>query len=335
MTQAVAATVSPQEQIMGFIMSIVQGRCVVAAAELELADVLAKGPLPVETIAGQAKADVDHVFRLMRALETIGLFTQVAPRVFANTPLSECLRKDVPGSVWSFARICAPGWVYWDGYSEMLPTLRTGTTSLFQTWGYDLWEHYRRKPEQSVVFNDAMRTMTGVMTPAVTAAYDWSRFPVIADIGGGIGSQLVDILDANPRCRGVLFDQPDVVSTAIAHDRIDRVPGSFFEHIPVEADAYVLRNIIHDWDDAGAVTILKTVRKAAKPDARVALVEWVIGDTSEFQFGKWTDITMMTGVGGRERTRDEFGMLFDRAGFALEEIIPTASMFSIVVGRPV
>jgi len=333
-TQAAAATLSPQEQIMGTVIGIVQGRCVVAAAELELADVLAQGPLAVETIAVQAKADADNVFRLMRALETIGFFTQVAPRVFANTPLSECLRKDVPGSVWSFVQICAPGWVYWDGYTEMLATLRTGTTSLFRTWGYDLWEHYRRSPEQSAVFNDAMRTMTGAMTPAVTAAYDWSRFPVIADIGGGIGSQLVDILDANPRCRGVLFDQPDVVSSAIAHDRIDRVSGSFFEHIPVEADAYILRNIIHDWDDARAVAILKTLRKATKRDARIALVEWVIDDTSAFQFGKWTDITMMTGVGGRERTRDQFAMLFNHAGFVLEEIVSTASMFSIVVARP-
>jgi len=334
MTQAAAATVSPQEQIMGMLVGVVQGRCIVAAAELDLADALAKGPLPVETIALQAKADADNVFRLMRALETIGFFTQVAPRVFANTPLSECLRKDVPGSVWSFARICAPGWVYWDGYSEMLPTLRTGRTTLFETWGYELWEHYRRNPEQSAVFNDAMRTMTGTMTPAVTAAYDWSQFSVIADIGGGIGSQLVDILNANPRCRGVLFDQPDVVSTAIAHDRVDRVAGSFFDHIPVEADAYILRNIIHDWDDAASVAILKTLRKATKPDAHVTLVEWVIGDTAEFQIGKWSDITMMTGVGGRERTRDEFATLFNRAGFVLEEIIPTASMFSIVVGRP-
>jgi len=334
MTHAVAATVVPQEQIMGILMGVVHGRCVVAAAELELADVLAKGPLPVETIAAQSRANADSVFRLLRALETIGFFTQVAPRVFANTPLSDCLRKDVPGSVWSFARICAPGWVYWDGYGEMLPTLRTGTTSLFQTWGYDVWEHYHRNPEQSVVFNDAMRTMTALMTPAVTAAYDWSRFPVIADIGGGIGSQLVDIVDANPRCRGILFDQPDVVCAAIAHHRIDHVEGNFFDYIPVEADAYILRNIIHDWDDEGGIAILKTLRKATKPEARVMLVEWVIEDTSEFQFGKWTDITMMTGVGGRERTKDEFETLFKRAGFILEEIIPSASTFSIVVGRP-
>ena len=182
-----------------------------------------------DIIADQTKADADNVFRVMRALETIGIFKQVSPRVFENTPMSECLRKDVPGSQWAFLQMVAPGWGYWEGYGEMLSTLRTGKTALFETWGYDIWEHYRRHPEQWGVFNEGMRSMTAPMTPAVTAALDWSRFPVIADIGGGIGTQLVDILNAHPDCRGVLFDQAEVVSTAIQHDSVERVGGNFFE----------------------------------------------------------------------------------------------------------
>jgi hypothetical protein len=127
--------------------------------------------------------------------------------------------------------------------------------------------------------------MTTPMTPAVAAAYDWSRFAVIADIGGGIGTQLVDILNAYAGCRGVIFDQPQVLSEAIEHDRVERVGGSFFENIPVEADAYILRNIIHDWNDQDAAAILKTIRKAAKPSARVMLIEWLIPETPGFCFG--------------------------------------------------
>lgn len=326
---------SPQEQVMGAVMALIQGRCLVAAAELGLADALATGPLSVDAIAARTKVNADNVFRLMRALETIGVFKQVSPRVFGNTPMSECLRKDVPGSQWAFLQIFAPGWGYWEGLGEMLPTLRTGKTALFETWGYDIWEHYRRHPEQWTVFNESMRALTTPMTPTVTAAYDWSRFPVIVDIGGGIGTQLVDILNAHPGCRGVLFDLPEVVSTAINHDRLDRVGGNFFDKVPVEADAYIFRNIIHDWNDEKAMSILKTVRKATKPTARVMLLEWVIPDTTDFHLGKWTDVTMMTAVSGRERTKGEFEALFRSAGFVLEEIVPTASMFSIVVGRPV
>jgi O-methyltransferase domain len=179
-----------------------------------------------------------------------------------------------------------------------------------------------------------MRSITTPMTPTVTTAYDWSRFPVIADVGGGIGTQLVDILNAHPGCRGVLFDLPEVVSTAIKHDGIERVGGNFFDEVPVEADAYIFRCIIHDWNDERSVSILKTLRKTTKPNARVMLVEWVIPDTSDFHLGKWTDITMMTEVGGRERTRGDFETLFRNAGFVLEEIVPTESRLSIVVGQP-
>ena len=319
---------------MGAFIGIIQGRCVVLAAELGLADVLADGPLSVDAIAAQIQADADNLFRVMRALETIGVFKQVSPRVFENTPTSESLRKDVPGSQWAFLQIFAPGWGYWDGLGELLPTVRTGKTALHERWGYDTWEYYRRHPEQWTVFNEAMRSITSPMTPAVTAAYDWSRFPVIADIGGGIGAQLVDILDAHPGCRGVLFDQAEVVSTAIEHDQVERVGGDFFSDVPVEADAYIFRNIIHDWNDERSVSILKTLRKATKPSARAMLLEWVLPDTAEFHLGKWTDMIMMTGVGGRERTRGDFEKLFSEAGFVLEEIVPTESMFSIVVGRP-
>lgn len=212
----VFAPPSPEEQIMGLMLGLVQGRSLTAATELGIADALAAGPLSVEDLAARTQADSTNLLRLLRALETLGIFQQISPGTFANTPGSNCLRRDIPGSQWAFVHLLAPGFGLWDGYTEMLDTLRTGKTALFERWGHDMWEHLRRHPERADIFNEAMRSMTAPMTPAVTVAYDWSRFRVIADIGGGIGMQLVDILEAYPGCRGVLFDQPEVVQAAFA-----------------------------------------------------------------------------------------------------------------------
>jgi hypothetical protein len=325
----------PQEQIMGIVLGLVQARSLTAAAELGIADALAAGPLSLEDLAARTQADSTNLFRLLRALETLGIFQQISPGMFANTPVSNYLRRDVSGSQWAFVHLLAPGFGLWDGYTEMLDTLRTGKTALFERWGYDLWEHFRRHPDRADILNEAMRSMTAPMTPTVTAAYDWSRFRVIADIGGGIGTQLVDILEAHPGCRGVLFDQPEVIAGGIPHPRVQRVAGNFFEHVPIEADAYLLRNIIHDWSDADSLRILRTLRKATKPGARVILIEWLIPDTPEFNFGKWSDITMMAALGGRERTKADFECLFRESGFELDEIVPTSSTFTITVGRPI
>ena len=146
--------------------------------------------------------------------------------------------------------------------------------------------------------------------------------------------QLVDILEAYPACRGVLFDQSEVVAAGIPHPRIERVAGNFFEQVPGEADAYLLRHIIHDWSDEDALRILRTLRKNARPSARVMVIEWLIPDTPEFNFGKLSDPGMMAALGGRECTKAEFECLFRESGFELEEIVPAASTFSIIVGRP-
>ena len=313
---------------------VIHGSALVSAAELGIADALRDGPLPVDEIAKRTGTEAGNLFRLLRALDTIGVFRQTTPGVFENTSTSSYLRQDVAGSLWPMVRLWGRGWGYLEGNGALSETIRTGKTALFEDWGYDIWEHYRRHPEQWAVFNEAMRCMNIPATPTVTAAYDWSRFPVIADIAGGIGSQLVDILDAHPNCQGILFDQAEVIATAISHPRMQSVAGSFFERIPVEADAYVLRNIIHDWDDESAALILRTLRPSVKEDSRVMLVEWLIPETPGFHFGKWSDIVMMSSVGGRERTRSDFAKLFRAAGFELVEVVPTASHFTIVIGRP-
>jgi len=333
-TAATVSPLSPQDQVMGHLIGVVQGRAMACAAELGIADALADGPLAIQEIASRTGVQRGNLFRLLRALESIGIFRETSPEVFENNSLSDCLRRHSPGSLWPLVRMWAPAWGYWDGLADMAETIRTGKTTLFERWGYDIWEHYRRKPEQWTVFNEAMRCMNAAATPAVTAAYDWGRFPVIADVAGGNGSQLVDILDAHPAAQGILFDQAAVLATAIPHGRIQKVSGNFFENIPVEADAYILRNIIHDWDDEAATSILRTLRMSVPSNSRVMLVEWLIPETPGFHFGKWSDLVMMTAVGGRERTRSEFATLLRRAGFELEDTVPTASQYTIVIGLP-
>lgn len=329
------STPTPQERILGIVNNHWQSCAVGVAAQLELADLLVDGPLDVDVLAERTKTHAPSLFRMLRALESTGIFTQVSPKVFANTPMSECLRRHAPGSQWAWIRfaLCADAPIL-DGWRGLMQVLRNGRPGFNQLHGQDWLEYLQSEPQMSTIFNEAMRDLSAAITPAVTASYDWSRYGVIADIGGGIGTQLLSILEAHPSCRGILFDQPQMIAEAPQHSRMDRTAGDFFVDVPVSANAYLLRWIIHDWADDKAKAILENVRRAARPDSHVLLVESVIPETPEFDMGKWMDMNMLVITGGRERTAAEFGKLYDQAGFELEEIAPTPSPLSIIIGKP-
>ena len=302
---------------------------------MELADLLADVPLHVDELAKRTNTHAPSLFRVLRALECTGIFAQVSPKVFANTPASQCLRRNLPGSQWAWLRTClSTDAIVFSGWIGLMSAVQNGQPGFEQIHGCSSWEVLQREPEKGAIFNQAMRALSAVITPAVTASYDWSRFPVIADIAGGIGTQLVSILDAYPGCRGILFDEPHVVAQAIPNERVERVGGNFFVSVPPGADAYTLRWIIHDWVEDKALAILENVRKAMKPSARLILLECVIPDTPAFDMGKWMDVNMLAMVGGRERTAAEYGELYAKAGFELEQIVPTPSPLSIIIGRP-
>jgi O-methyltransferase domain len=217
----------------------------------------------VDELASRTKMNASALFRLLRALESIGIFTQTSPHVFANTPTSECLRKDVPGSQWPLVvQNLSKGNGPFEAWEELEYAVRTGGPSVEKVYGYDFWELLRRNPRASAVTNGAMRSASVAMTPAVTAAYEWRQFPVIADIGGGIGTQLVSILEASPASKGILFDKPYLRAESISHDRIEVIGGDFFESVPTGADAYLLRWILHDWAEPEAALILGSLRRA-------------------------------------------------------------------------
>lgn len=330
-----APFVTAQEHILEIVRGFWESRALAVAAELEIADHLAAGPLGVETLAERTQTHAPSLFRVLRALESIGLFTQTAPRVFANTPSSELLRKDVPGSQWAFIRmLLSPDLGQLGAFCALMSSVRDGEPSFAVVHGCGGWEYYRRYPEKGAVFNEAMRSASATISPAVAAAYDWGRFPVIADIAGGLGSQLVAILDAHPSVRGILFDQPQVVAGAIPHPRMERVAGSFFESVPPGADAYIMRWIIHDWPDAESIAILSNIRRTMKPASRLILIEGIIPETPEITWTKWLDLQMLVGPGGRERTLSEYKALFAKSGFQLEQTVPTVTGSSLIVARP-
>jgi len=333
--QALAAP-TPFNDILAILRGLWASRALAVAAELDLAGLLAAGPKNVDELAAATKTHAPSLFRVMRALESIGVFHQVSPRVFANSPSSELLRKDVPGSQWAFVRmILSKDMGQYDAFGALMSSVRTGKPSFGEVHGCGGWEYYRRHPEKGAIFNEAMRSASAAISPAVAAAFDWSKFPVIADIAGGIGSQLVAILDAHPSTRGILFDQPQVVANAIPHPRMERVGGDFFKSVPAGADAYTLRWIIHDWPDAESIAIMTAIRKAMKPAGRLVVIEEIVPETPELTWAKWLDLQMLVGPGGQERTGGEYRALFARAGFELEQIIPTDAGSALIIARPV
>jgi O-methyltransferase domain len=221
----------------------------------------------------------------------------------------------------------------YEGWSGLGGSIKTGDTTFDQVLGCGFWEYYRRNPEAGAIFNEAMRLIGKHNSPEIARACDWSRFPVIADIGGGIGGLLVDILDAYPSWSAILYDQPKVVQQTISHARLEPVGGELFQNVPPGADAYILRWIVQDWPEAEAGAILGKVREAMKPGARLLLLEELIPETPELVPGKWIDLLMLAITGRRERTEKESRELFSAAHFELEEVAPTAGPLSILIAK--
>lgn len=327
---------TPHEQILSITLGYWRANALGVATQLSLADLLAKEPLRVEELANQTGANADALFRLLRALESIGIFTQVDPRTFANTAVSELLRKDhsdsqAPGVL----HLVGKGHGCYEAWNEFEHTIMTGESAFPRIYGCDYFEFLRNNSPASEAMSQTMRALSNVITPAVTAAYDWGRFQKIADVGGGIGTQIVSILDAFPQSKGILFDQPHVIAEAITHERLETIRGNFFESAPADADAYLLRWVLHDWSDERAAAILRTVRSSMKPSATLILAELLIPEGEKNGFSEWTDLHMMVMFeGARERTRTEFRKLLATEGFELEHVVPTDSSVTLLIAKP-
>ena len=327
----------PHVELFQLITGFTVSQAIYAAAKLNVAERLARGPMAVDELASQCGANADALHRLLRALASVGIFTEPSPRRFANTPMSELLRPDVPGS--QHAGAVMVGSLCYRSFAELPYSVETGRPGFDHVYGLPLFDYLTKHPEEGRTFDQAMTAIHGPETRAMIEAYDLSTFETIVDVGGGNGSTLIEILSALPRTRGIVFDLPGVVertAPAIAAAglaaRCRAEAGSFFESVPRGADAYTLRHIIHDWDDEKSTVILRRCREAAAPGAKVLVVESVIPPGDEPHPGKWLDIIMLAVPAGRERTAAEYERLFAAAGLKLERIVPTKSPVSVVEG---
>lgn len=303
------------------------------AAELALADLLVDGARDVDDLAQMAGAHTDTLFRLMRGLASLGIFQETEPRRFSLTPLAELLRSDHPQSLRQFARMLGDEhYLSWD---DLLHCVRSGENGFRHRYGQSIFEWYQANPTRGEVFDQAMGDFSRAETAALLQAYPFAEVHHLVDVGGGRGSLIMAVLRAHGHLRGTLFDQAWVVEpVAVPADLEGRLAvsqGDFFVSVPKGADAYLLKHILHDWDDVACLRILEAIRGAMAPGGRVLIVEPVIPPGNGPFPGKLLDLNMLVMTeGGRERTGEEYGALLEKGGLRLSRIVPTPSTVSVV-----
>jgi hypothetical protein len=311
------------------------------AAELGLADVLAGGALAPDAIAARIDAHAPTLRRLLRALASVGIFVEDADGRFANTPLSEMLRSDVAGSLRGMAQhVGHPASVR--AWTDLTASVRTGEPAFRRVHGKEFFEHLEEAPDHAAAFDHAMHGVSGTETAAVLDAYDFNGTRVLVDVGGGDGTLLRAILGRHPELRGVVYDLESVVARTRARlgaypegPRMQVVGGSFFESVPAAGDTFLLKHIIHDWNDERCLTILRNIRRVIPADGRLLIIDAVLQPGNDPHFGKILDLEMIALTeGGCERTEAEFAALLTASGFVLAKVVPTAAPTSIVDARP-
>lgn len=333
-----ATGVPPQAALTQMISGFMISQSLYVVTKLGVPDLLAERARNVEGLAQASGAHAPSLYRFMRALAACGVFSQTEDGRFHLTPLSELLRSDVPGSQRDFAIFMGEEW-HWRVWGEALYSAKTGRKAWDHVYGVEVFPYLAEHREAADVFDRAMTSLSRMVAASVVESYDFSGIEKIADIAGGHGSLLAEILKANPQLAGVLFDVPQVIAGAgrvleeegVA-ERVELVGGDFFESVPAGADAYLMKHIIHDWDEERALAILRNCHRAMPAGGRLLLVEMVVPRGNEPHFGKIQDLEMLLIPGGRERTEDEYRELLAAAGFRLTRVVPTRSPMSIVEG---
>ena len=325
--------------MMEMIIATWTSQAITAAAQLGVADALADGPLMIDELAARVGADADALRRLLRALISRGIFRHRRDGRYELNSLAATLRSDAPVSMTSAARFYGSQ-EQRERWTLLVDSIRTGNSVVPALRGKESFDYFADQPELADLFNQTMTSVSELTDAPVVAGYDFSAYPTIVDVGGGHGPLLAAILAAAPASRGVLYDLPLVVAKASnllreneVDDRVRIAEGSFFDSVPGGGDAYVLKNIIHDWPDEKAVQILRNVRGAAGPEATLLLVEMVIPEHDRDFPGKWVDLEMLLNLAARERTAAEYSYLLRQAGYRMTRVVQTASPLSVVEAR--
>lgn len=332
------AELSPQDQVVRLASGYWHTQAIYVAAKLGIADALKDGPRSADELATSTGTHPRALYRLLRALASLGIFAEDEQQRFVLTPMADCLRSDGTCSVRSLA-IMRGEWQY-ESWGQLLYSIHTGQSAFEKVYQSPLFDYLARHPDRGKLFDEAMTGIHGRETTAMLDAYDFSGIGVLADVGGGNGEVITSVLKKHPAMRGILFDQPSVIERSRANiamaglaDRCEVAPGNFFESIPAGADAYLLRHILHDWDDAKSTTILRHCRTAMRKGGKLLVVEGIVPPGNEPSLSKFFDLAMMVLPGGMERTEEEYRQLFTTSGFVLKRIVPTTSWISVLEGE--
>ena len=328
-------------QLLALINGFQISQAISVAATLGIPDLLRDGPQSCYALSAATHTHSLSLYRLLRALAAIGVLHEQANRTFSLTALGEFLRSDISPSKNDWARLVGRP-MYYQAWSGLLDSLRTGEPAFNKVHGMSVWEFRAQRPNETAAFDWAMAAISDQIAEAVLSVSDFSRYSTVVDVGGGQGAFIARILAARPTMRGILFDQPHVIAraeeplrAARVDDRCELVGGSFFEAIPQGGDAYILKSILHDWNDEDAAAILRSCRRAIGPNGTLVVVEHLIEPCNTGLEGKLMDLNMMVMTGGVERTHEQYVSIFQEAGFRLVRVTPTRTPVSIIEGLPV
>ena len=324
----------PQAQLLHILMGPWVAQAVGAVARLGVADQLAHGPKSASAIAEAVGAHPESLRRTLRALSTVGVFSPSGSDGWALTEVGQCLRSDVPGSM-RYMAIAETDHAHWVGWDRFIDAVRTGQPQAEAALGCAPWDYYAKHPADGAAFSRAMANISLLAVGPILGSYDFSGADLIADIGGAYGALLAAILRKEPRARGVLFDRPNIVAgaTDVLGDvaaRTQLIGGDFLVDALPRADLYLLKHILHDWNDAESLKVLRAVRAAMAPRARVVIIEFVIAEPALPGPATLMDLNMMVMLGGMERTCAEYGALLEQAGLTLQRTVHTPSPYVIL-----
>ena len=305
-TQLEQPQMPPQALLAQMTFGFIVSQAISVAAKLRIADKLHSEPRTIAQLAAATETDESSLHRLMRALQSVGIFCKDAENRYVNSALSELLRSGHPETLRGIAEMICDC-EHWHAHGNMMQSVKIGENGFAYTFGMPFFQYAVANPHVAEVFDEAMTSFSRGISRAVAAAYDFSDAQRIADIGGGHGMLLSTILQTNEQANGILFDQPQVVEGAKVSDRTEVVVGDFFAEIPVEADVYLMKHIIHDWNDEQCAAILENLAKSAKPGAKLLLIEAVVEDDDAApSMSKVLDLNMLVCTGGKERTAKEY-----------------------------
>jgi hypothetical protein len=321
-----------RERILGFRNT----QLIAIAAKLDLANHLRHGWKSAEELAANVKADPAALYRLIRALTSIGIFQETPDRKFSNTKSSELLLDDAEGSLRNIAILYGEPWL-WHAYGNMLHSVKSGEQAFKDVHGEGMYDYFQSHKEASSVFNAAMSAFSEIEADAIIKAYDFSAKKIVVDIGGGEGYLVEALIKSYPNLSGIVFDltiPQQVGNGKDIRNRITHMAGDFFVKVPDGGDVYIMKSVLHNWDDDSCRAILKNCGMAMAEGSHLLVIERVIDETPGGSDAKLFDINMLVMVGGKERTSSEYADLFEESGFTLTRTIATASPLTILEATP-